>query len=255
MALATEMRRVTQNIMAGHGERAQFREQFERMASEQRQRLDEFKNDLSRSVQSHVRDLEHAHSEMAEDIRDRLDETAKSRSRMAQEQRERLAAFADELHQSVQDHVRQIGSAQQKMAADIQHRLNDHSRTRHKMGKEQQKRLSQEHARVASDVQARLADIHSDHAEAQRIWLGMSAQTEKKRAQAGRAPAAVKQGPDDLTTISGIGAGRLQRLNEIGISTFAQLAQASPDRIREALGASARLVNVEDWIRQAQKRL
>jgi predicted flap endonuclease-1-like 5' DNA nuclease len=60
---------------------------------------------------------------------------------------------------------------------------------------------------------------------------------------------------DDLTTISGVGATRLHRLNEVGIHTFAHLAQADPAKLREALGASGHLVNVEEWIREAKSRL
>jgi predicted flap endonuclease-1-like 5' DNA nuclease len=40
-------------------------------------------------------------------------------------------------------------------------------------------------------------------------------------------------GPDDLTVISGLGPASARRLNEAGVSTFAQLAELSPDRALE----------------------
>jgi predicted flap endonuclease-1-like 5' DNA nuclease len=45
---------------------------------------------------------------------------------------------------------------------------------------------------------------------------------------------------DRLERIRGIGAVFARRLNEVGISTFEQLAELSPDRIRE-------IVHVEEW--------
>ena len=37
-------------------------------------------------------------------------------------------------------------------------------------------------------------------------------------------------GPDDLTVISGLGPASARRLNEAGVTTFAQLAALSPDQ-------------------------
>jgi predicted flap endonuclease-1-like 5' DNA nuclease len=59
--------------------------------------------------------------------------------------------------------------------------------------------------------------------------------------------------PDDLTTIRGIGPVMLQRLNQAGIYTYAQLATSTPDELRQALREAARLAKVEEWIEQAQK--
>jgi predicted flap endonuclease-1-like 5' DNA nuclease len=57
---------------------------------------------------------------------------------------------------------------------------------------------------------------------------------------------------DDLTVIRGIGARVQQLLNEGGIYTIRQLAGSVPDDVRRALGETARLANVEDWITQAE---
>ena len=66
-------------------------------------------------------------------------------------------------------------------------------------------------------------------------------------------PPAVEVGPDDLTVIRGIGPSLEMRLNECGVTTYAQLAGASPDMIREKLGDFGRLAKVEDWISRARE--
>ncbi|NJK81306.1 MAG: hypothetical protein HC914_16035 [Chloroflexaceae bacterium] len=60
-------------------------------------------------------------------------------------------------------------------------------------------------------------------------------------------------GSNDLTRIHGIGAGIQQRLNQIGIYTYTELARSSPEQLRSAMGTIAGLVNVEDWIIQARR--
>jgi predicted flap endonuclease-1-like 5' DNA nuclease len=56
---------------------------------------------------------------------------------------------------------------------------------------------------------------------------------------------------DDLTAIFGIGPGRMERLSEAGIHTYAQLARMTPDELRDLLGPAGKLVDVEKWISQA----
>jgi len=43
------------------------------------------------------------------------------------------------------------------------------------------------------------------------------------------------------------------RLNELGITTYAHLAEASPGGLRERLGDFGRLARVEQWIAQARE--
>ncbi len=57
--------------------------------------------------------------------------------------------------------------------------------------------------------------------------------------------------PDDLTAIKGIGPVFAKRLNEAGITTFAGLAAASADQLREMTSATA-AAKPEEWIAQAQ---
>jgi predicted flap endonuclease-1-like 5' DNA nuclease len=56
---------------------------------------------------------------------------------------------------------------------------------------------------------------------------------------------------DDLTVIRGVGNSSQNRLYAAGITSFAGLARASPDEVRESLGTLARGAKVEDWIKQA----
>lgn len=56
---------------------------------------------------------------------------------------------------------------------------------------------------------------------------------------------------DDLTVIRGIGIATQDRLYRAGIRSFAQLAQSSPERLREILGSLARGARVETWIEDA----
>lgn len=60
--------------------------------------------------------------------------------------------------------------------------------------------------------------------------------------------------PDDLVKIEGIGPKMAQVLGEAGITTYAQLAAASPERLREILDAAGsryRMIDPTTWPRQA----
>ena len=63
------------------------------------------------------------------------------------------------------------------------------------------------------------------------------------------APTASK--PDDLTEIKGIGPTFARRLAEAGITTFAAVAAASPDFLREVTKATA-VAKPDEWIAQAR---
>ena len=55
--------------------------------------------------------------------------------------------------------------------------------------------------------------------------------------------------PDDLTAIRGLGKASQDRLRAAGIKTYAGLAEASPEALRNILGKQAK---AEDWIAQAE---
>ncbi len=56
---------------------------------------------------------------------------------------------------------------------------------------------------------------------------------------------------DDLTRINGIGKTFAERLNKAGIHTFAQLAELSPEQIREVTAMKPWQADPDDWIVQA----
>ncbi|MEZ4868146.1 MAG: helix-hairpin-helix domain-containing protein [Caldilineaceae bacterium] len=61
--------------------------------------------------------------------------------------------------------------------------------------------------------------------------------------------------PDDLEAINGIGPVYAGRLHDAGIQTFAQLAELSPDQIREIIGPirSGHMIDPEKWIAEARQ--
>ena len=77
----------------------------------------------------------------------------------------------------------------------------------------------------------------------------------EERAEAeGQVPGESPEGVvDDLTAIQGIGITVQNRLNRAGITTYAELAEAKPEQVREALGKLSRGAKVEAWISQARE--
>jgi predicted flap endonuclease-1-like 5' DNA nuclease len=60
--------------------------------------------------------------------------------------------------------------------------------------------------------------------------------------------------PDDLTVIRGIGKVISERLNQVGIYTYEQLAELTPDEFEEALGnLLQRFINERSILRQANE--
>jgi len=63
----------------------------------------------------------------------------------------------------------------------------------------------------------------------------------------------VQTHPDELTDIKGIGRIYQWKLRDGGINSYAQLAQTTPERIREILDVPAwRKIEPESWIEQAK---
>ena len=61
-----------------------------------------------------------------------------------------------------------------------------------------------------------------------------------------------ERAPDDPTAIRGIGKASQDRLRAAGIKTYAGLAQASPEDLRDILGKRGPGSKAEDWIAQAK---
>lgn len=78
---------------------------------------------------------------------------------------------------------------------------------------------------------------------------------EKKAPAKKAAPAADAGTPDDLTALKGVGPAYAKKLNEAGITTFAQLASLTPEgvtELEEKLNAAGR-VERDGWIEQAKE--
>ena len=58
---------------------------------------------------------------------------------------------------------------------------------------------------------------------------------------------------DDLTEIKGIGPVFAERLRQAGITTFADVAKASADQLRDVTHATS-VANPDEWIEQARAR-
>ena len=82
--------------------------------------------------------------------------------------------------------------------------------------------------------------------------------TLKKSSAADAAPekaAEPPEGGDDLTRINGIGQVIAEKLNKLGISTLAQIAEMEPEdveRVNEQLNFKGRIER-ENWIEQARE--
>lgn len=59
--------------------------------------------------------------------------------------------------------------------------------------------------------------------------------------------------PDDLTEVNGIGPVFNRKLMEGGVSTFAELAGADPERVAELTGVTES--RAKDWIEQASSHV
>ena len=58
---------------------------------------------------------------------------------------------------------------------------------------------------------------------------------------------------NDLTVIRGIGNPTQDQLYKAGVKTYAALAGARPEELREVLGDVARSAKIERWIAQARE--
>ncbi|MEM8993632.1 MAG: helix-hairpin-helix domain-containing protein [Acidobacteriota bacterium] len=118
-----------------------------------------------------------------------------------------------------------------------------------------------------SDLKAEVAtfraDLQRDLAGARAAWSDVQAAaagTVRAHRPVAAAPPAAKppepaRAPDDFTTISGIGPGIQERLHKAGVTTFAALASAPVEHLRDILGELNRLAHVEDWGQAARERL
>ena len=87
---------------------------------------------------------------------------------------------------------------------------------------------------------------------------GTGAEVIAEGIEEGSAPVATADGAeagDDLQTIKGIGAVSAERLRDIGVTTFAEIAEWSPEQLEQVsqeIKVSAERIRREDWVGQAR---
>ena len=107
-------------------------------------------------------------------------------------------------------------------------------------------------AKVAKTVEAVADEAKDAKAEAAKTVEAMADEATATAAKATTAATAAVA--DDLTQIKGIGLVFAKRLNEAGYATYADVAAASPDALREAVHATA-TANPDEWIAAARDML
>ncbi len=87
-----------------------------------------------------------------------------------------------------------------------------------------------------------------------RFWRGALCGVARKEPQEETAKEAPEENKaDDLTDIRGIGIVTQNQLYKAEIKTYAALASARPEELREVLGNVARGAKIERWIAQARE--
>jgi len=220
------------------------------MSAELRQDLAGSYSRLSSDVETFLKNTASAHESLAVEQRERLDEYVQAMRHEVEVLRHEAKAFLDALE-----------VAQQAMAVEQRQWLSA-----------ERTGLTQDVRAVRAGRQAEFDEVRADQRDARRLWEEWSQLPHQQQAQVPdaspapipslslekeeetqleSAPAVMK---DELTTIWGIGPAMAERLNEAGIFTLAQLAQANADDVRQGLGdVVGRLAKVEVWISQAQE--
>ncbi len=99
---------------------------------------------------------------------------------------------------------------------------------------------------IAGYLEKRDAEIHE-------LQTKLEAKEAQLDALQARFDEYVQSHPDDLTAIKGIGRIYQWKLRDGGINSYAQLAQTTPERIREILNVPAwRKIDPDSWIEQAK---
>jgi len=256
--LRSEARRIQDDAIAFLAEASSHRQET---AIAQRKELAAYCQDLS----GKVKESRQATLILLADLR-------MSQQEMSDEQKSELSQFVVELQEDVasfrQDtrtFVRELRANRQEVAA------------------QQRVELAQQVASLKKDLLSVMAElreeheqVHADLASAHAIWLGSSKPTEQAQAPlmepleeelAAETPEEAPSEPeeaetvpaelapaleDDLSVIHGIGASTQQKLNEVGITTFGQLAETTSDELRELIEVPV-FAEVEEWINQAKE--
>lgn len=192
-----------------------------------------------------------------------LQDVQKAQATMAKAQTEQLAAN----HASVQAATAQMVEETSAFIHTIQANHATIAQTQAKKLATDRMELATETAQVLKNAADLLGKIQADTTNAAATWRMMSAMLSGKDAKAQEAAKAAEpvsslsgsgvDGKEDLlSNLRGIGLTTQGRLYAAGITTYAQLAAATPEEIRTAIGPSiARLSNPVDWIEQAKQMM
>jgi len=258
------------------------------MNSEQRKSLEAQMNDLHNQVNSlresaasFLGDLDKSNQSMAKELSQTLTsqraslstetatfrkEISSAHQKMSAQQARNLGIASMRLHKSVSDlrthaaaALKASGDAHRSMAAQQKHSL-----------AQDRSQLSAEVVSTRKNIISQRNSVRADLAEASQIWANISELKKKNRqiikevAEPVAAPstpweavasveAEVQNSVDDLQVIQGIGPGMAKHLADAGYFSYAQLADSSPEQVREALGKVGKLAKVESWIDQARE--
>lgn len=203
------------------------------------------------ALEGYVKDLRDHVSWLRTSTAEMLRGLARSRRDNAAELRSGLAQAAGDLAGAVGEHLAGLREARLSASEALRDELGGFA------------------AELRQTVGWTLGERRQDRARARRIWTTQGAPAAAAPAAApepvaaarepAAPPAAAEEEPppaaaDDLTEITGIGPAMQERLGKIGITTFAQLAEADPDHLREQLGDLGRLADVRSWIAQAARK-
>lgn len=156
---------------------------------------------------------------------------AKALEAVADEAKRKGAKAAKKVETEVEDAAKDAKAAAKKIVAEAQSAARN--------GKD----AAEEIVSPAKEMVAAAAAETRDAAEAV---------VAEVKTRAGAVEAAIM--PDDLTQIKGIGPAFAKRLTEAGYTTYAEIANATPDALREATHAPA-IANPDEWIAGARARI
>jgi len=229
-------------------------------ATEDTQGRAEYVDGLHRDTAVFFKELDSAHQAMAAELTAHLDEQESERRAQATEDAQGRAEYVDGLHRDTAVFFKDLDSVHQAMAAELRAHLDEQESERRAQAPEDARGRAEYVDRLESDVAAMRGRLQVNLSEARQAWSSFAGQMQERRA--GRPVAAPPPPPppppteevasDDLTVIRGIGSGTQRRLNEAGIFTYAQLAESTPEELRQVLGEGPQATKAGEWIEQAQ---
>jgi len=239
------------------------------MATRQREQL----NAALETIQNEVAGLRAATAEILKGFEAEFAQMATEQDAELKQDMQTLQARVTELRENAAQFVADADIAHQEAAAALRQDLLGHHTD-----------LETTVANIRVQFRAEHDNIRKDHAEARLIWTRLNTLLQHRRAkQMGQSepPAPVKRAvhkkapvspppveepvaptappattvasQDDLTLIHGIGQATQHRLNEAGVLTFAQLAAADEEQLRQAIGQVGRIAKVDEWITLARE--